>query len=772
MAIISQFNLSLRAKLLYGILIIVFISSSTFIFFNIKEQKKQSQDYLTDNAVGMAKILKANVVNPLKQYNLGLLRTNLSNALAQDVVIYVYAFDEDGRILTDGTIENKFRDDILDDTFSQNAIKAHSQLIQKNNDVLDITVPIFLGDEKLGGIRVGLTFEHIKEELVVVQKENIKLGLIVILVGILFALLFSRMINRPISKLVEGTKKIAEGNFDFKVDIQSKDEIGALAKSFNSMAENLQKTIISKDKAEELSKAATKAAKAKSDFLANMSHEIRTPMNSILGFSDLLEKTSLSDKQKSYLNSVQGSGELLLGIIDDILDISKLESGKIKLEVVDFNLEKIIYEVFQMIAAKMKDKPFDTYVDIDLEAPVFLKGDPTRIKQIFVNLLGNAIKFTSEGEIGVIIKKSEKQSFKNKVVLKCIVKDSGIGISSEKKDKIFESFSQADESTTRKFGGTGLGLTITKALVEAMEGEIWIESKEGEGSEFIFTLPLEKSQAREEPLKMVDIVSDKTVFIVDDNQISLKIIERCCETLNLRILGMSRSPNETLHKLDELIHSKNVVPDIIVSDIIMKEMSGFQMVERIRFNDKFNKTVFIAVTADINAETEHDPKNQIFNAYVTKPVSKQALMNAFSSVMGPNGKVETRGVDELTGSCKGITVMVVEDVLTNQLLIGEYFKQLGCKGEFFNNGQEAIDKLKENKEYDLCLMDLQMPIMGGIDATKIIREEITKNLPIIALTAAVLEEDKKSAKNAGMNDFLGKPIAVAKLKEIILQYGK
>ncbi len=597
--------------------------------------------------------------------------------------------------------------------------------------------------------------------------------LVIVLLAVLLSFIASRNLADPLIQLTGRIKSLAKGEFDRKVPVTGdEDEVTDLGKEFNNMLDQLKTITASRDEYDTMRKKAETAAKAKSDFLANMSHEIRTPMNAILGFSHLLEKTPLSEKQKSYIHSVQSSGKLLIGIIDDILDISKLESGKINLEIVDFNLEETIHDVFQMVVTRMKDNPFDTYVDIAEDVPAFLKGDPTRIKQVFVNLLGNAIKFTTDGEIGVLVKKAGHQPFDDKLNLHFTVKDTGVGIAKDKQAKIFESFSQADESTTRKFGGTGLGLTITKALVEAMGGQIWVESEVDQGSEFIFTLPLEKSESTIQPLECPGIVKDKTVFIVDDNQTALKIIERCCVVLDLKVIGISASPQEALHKLDKIINTKGIVPDIILSDIIMEGMSGFQMVAKIKANDRFNNTVFIAVTADINAETHYDPNNQLFNAYVIKPVSAKALTNAFRSVLGPSvqGQIDDTEDNDLSGSCKGIKVLVVEDVMTNQILIEEYFHQLGCEGKFAENGQQAIDQLKESTDYNLCLMDLQMPVMGGVEATKIIRKEISKDLPIIALTAAVLEEDKEKAEESGMNGFLAKPIDIEKLKDIILKY--
>jgi len=530
-----------------------------------------------------------------------------------------------------------------------------------------------------------------------------------------------------------------------------------------------------KELAFKLRKDAEKATRAKSEFLANMSHEIRTPMNSVVGFSELLQKTPLDEKQSGYLGAITSSGQLLVGIINDILDYSKIESGKITLESIDFNLKYLIKDVFNMIITRMKDHPFDTYIDIEKDVPIYLTGDPTRLRQIFLNLLGNAMKFTSEGSIGVLVQK-EEGSTDQSPMLRFSVKDTGIGIPEDKVEDIFNSFTQADTSTTRKFGGTGLGLSISKSIIEIMGGEIWAESEEGEGTEFIFRIKFEKAKeitGKEiYPLKKYELTGRK-ILIVDDNEIARKIHATCCESMGIKIVSLEDSAQSALDRLNKLVEEDNL-PELILCDLIMTDMDGYELAAKIRADERLKGIKMIAVTTDPKIGEANMAEEKGFDGYLPKPVILEDLAQVIQTVLGDKREEKTivtrHMAEEL--SCKGIKVLVVENSPPNQMLMQAYFEELGCEGVYANNGQEAVDKLKAGEEYDLILMDMQMPVMGGIEATEIIRRDMTKDIPIIALTADIIGETRQKADMAGMNDFIAKPIDLEKLKEKIIQYGR
>ncbi|MCK5581489.1 MAG: response regulator [Candidatus Omnitrophica bacterium] len=527
-------------------------------------------------------------------------------------------------------------------------------------------------------------------------------------------------------------------------------------------------------RAELLADQANIAVKTKSAFLANMSHEIRTPMNSVLGFSKLLKKTGLNQKQEEYLKFILSGGEALLTVIDDILDISRAEANKIELEVIDFDLSYLLNDVVKMITMKSFDyEKIYTYVDIDSDVPVSLKGDPTRLRQILINLLGNALKFTHQGAVGILVSLVKPIGpVNNSFKLQFCVKDTGIGISKDKVDAIFEPFTQSDTSTTREYGGAGLGLSICNFLVALMGGEIWVESEEGKGSEFIFTVNLEKGEdvsGKEVfPLKEGDLKGLK-IIIVDDNEIARKISTQCCESIGMEIVSVDDSAHSVLDRLDK-IESEGDMPELVLCGLCM---DGYELVEKIRANEKLKGIKMIAVTAYSEIGEADIAEDKGFDGYLPQPLIAEELAKVISTILGDKREEKTivtrHMAEEL--SCKGTTVLVVEDIMSNLILIKKYFDDLGCDGDYVNNGQEAIDKLKADRDkYDLVLMDIQMPVMGGLEATQIIRNEISKDIPIIALTAAVLAKDRERYVATGMNGFLAKPVDTEKLRDMIFKY--
>ena len=519
---------------------------------------------------------------------------------------------------------------------------------------------------------------------------------------------------------------------------------------------------------------AEEATGAKSEFLANMSHEIRTPMNAIIGFSGLIQKTEMTSKQKDYVNKIELSAKSLLGIINDILDFSKIEAGKLELEMVEFRLDEVINNIVSMNAEKASQKNIELLNDIGQDVPLLLYGDPLRFGQILLNLVNNAVKFTNEGHILVkteLIKKHDSHS-----TIKFSVNDTGIGLTDEQKGKLFAAFSQADSSVTRRFGGTGLGLTISKQLVEMMNGEIFVESEFGVGSTFAFIIDFKtKADIKICKAENRSMLSTMKALIVDDNDLSRQIIREQISAFGINAFAVS-SGALAIAEIRKCAGSDPF--DMVFMDWRMPEMNGLEAAKIILKDKSIKKAPKIIMLSAFGREEVFKQAEKIgVKAFLIKPVTQSLLFDTIMNVFEVSGECSLEMGAKSTrqkvfDDLHGLKVLLVEDNVLNQEVAKEILGSAGAAVDIANNGQEAVDAVNA-KEYDIVFMDLQMPVMGGYEATRQIRaDKKNKRLLIVAMTAHAMQGVKEECIAAGMNDYVSKPIEPEYLFSVIKKWTK
>jgi len=649
----------------------------------------------------------------------------------------------------------------------------------------------------LDGVVAGLVYaESDLDELNAVWSEDVRTTIVILFPALLLAFLISsglqRLVLKPLLMLAATAKAVSSGkDFSIRAEKFAFDEIGSVIDSFNEMLSQIEKRdeqlvlsqqdleqqvetrtaelkAMNADMKEAMNKA-QEASRAKSEFLANVSHEIRTPLNGILGMTELALDTPLNSEQQEYLGMVKTSADSLLIVINDVLDFSKIEAGRLEMDSTEFSLRDCIESAVRPLALAADQKHLELITDVPTTLADGFIGDDGRIRQVLVNLVSNAIKFTDKGEVAVRVQ-TEVETDRN-IVLRFTVSDTGIGIPPEKQQLIFEAFTQADGSTTRKYGGTGLGLTISSRLVALMDGQLLVESELGKGSRFHFTVQLgvPKDPASRTLVNAVEMTG-RRILIVDDNATNRRILRDGLRNLKMDVADVD-SGRAALAEI-RAAKQQGAPFELVLLDCHMPEMDGFMVARRVRDEGGSMQPIILMLTSASQTGDIARCRELGIAVHLTKPIRQQELLTAMRRVLGQHPGMERAAAafeKKSRNAATGLRILLAEDNRVNQELAVRMLEKFGHSVQVAGDGARALEAVTTG-EFDVVFMDVQMPTMSGFEAVAAIRkneEGTARHIPIVAMTAHALKGDREKCLAAGMDDYISKPISMEGLAGVL-----
>jgi len=756
---------------------------ATITALDIRREQGKSRDELEQQGIRTAQALSDGLGNSPLSGKVGHLEGVANIIQSQRNISYFQFFDADGRLLVDSlgsTAESSIGEK------PSPALENIQSIHWITDNQLEVVGPLLLDGAIVGGYRFGLDDEGLLAEVKAIVLQHLLLGLALICAGIIIAWILGQYFVRPIKRLVRATEDLTEGQFNFVPLAPRNDEIGDLTAAFGVMSRTLgEKTVelettnqrllaevrerkVLEGELLQARDAAIEASRAQSLFLSSVSHELRTPMNAIIGSTDLLSRTQVTSRQQEYLQITQRAGETLLDLINDTLDLAKVEADQLRLEKIEFDLLEIIHDTAQLLAVRAEEKNLELICRIKPDVPPTLIGDPVRLRQVITNLLSNAIKFTKEGQVVVEVQIDQAAAERGSLLFQ--VSDTGVGIPPQNLESVFYPFTQVDASTTRQYGGTGLGLAICRQLVQLMGGRIWVESELGIGSTFYFTAQFETQdrEANDSDTPLRALTGSK-VLVVDDNALFCTFLEELLEEWGAghRSACCGSQALEELHRAagDEEPY------DLVLLDRDMPEMDGLEVISHMRRESAIRDIPVIVVTGTSDLRDDLTLEQGLgICGWLTKPLSQSDLLRAITEAGGlglgrspdwtpPEEPVNAEALPELR-------ILLVDDYDDNRFVVQAHLEDTPYQIDTAENGEIAIDMFK-SVNYDLVLMDVQMPVMDGYTATRIIRcwehEQGLDPTPILALTANAFAEDVHKSMEAGCTGHINKPIRRAPL---------